>query len=542
MRVLSLILAAALLAVGPGLAQEQAKSHYTISFDPQRHVTRESKLVAGKNTLLVTVRFKISQVGETTANVHKAYKIRIKEEGKTVEEVGVPEPTISDDLSAVLAMDVSGSMKEFGRIDQARTAAESFFAHLPPRADCGLILFNHNPVLVRVPLSKERGPLRARVQNTLPSGGTAYLDATFEAIDLLRPAGSHSRAVVVMTDGVDLNSRFKLEQVIEEAKKAGVRVFTVGIGEKGKNDPVSTVLALDRSGSMLEPADDKDKVLKLDALKGAARRFVEIMRLKARASVVQFSDEVSPPGPFTGERPTLQKEIDGLTASGETAFLDAAYTALLALIAENPPGKRAVVVLTDGIDNSSRRRKEEIIDLARQARIPLHMLGLGREGELDEDTMKEIASKTQGIYRRAGNEKDLLQIFEDLSIKLHDDGIDEDSLKALAEQTGGKYYHVKEVDQLKLILGEVSRSVQEKEYVITFPSLRQVMDGTVRPVTLEMVYQGQVIEERRAEHSGRGVVTAVMNPLVYLGLLGVLGVLLALPPALRKLTRPAAGG
>ncbi|MCC6417580.1 MAG: VWA domain-containing protein [Gemmataceae bacterium] len=542
MRALLAALAGALaLAAVPGLAQPPAKVMYKLSFDPERHVTREVTNKDGKDVISVSVRFTLTQLGEASGAALKDYRILIKEEGRLVEEVAVPVPSVSDDLSVVLAMDVSGSMKDFGRIGQARAAANVFFTRLPPRADCGLILFDHEFKVI-VPPTRDRALLHKHCQTTPPSGGTAYLDAAAHAVDMLRTVQSHGKAVVVMTDGVDLNSRHSLQQVIRQARNAGVHVFTVGIGEPGKNDPVTTVLALDRSGSMLEPADAKDKKLKIDALKAAAARFVKIMRTKARSSVLEFSDEVMAPGPFTGDKDGLIKVIGALKAEGETAFLDAAYSAVAALEAEQPPGKRAVVVLTDGIDNSSRRRKEEVIRRAKEAKVPLHMLGLGRPGELDEATMKEIAKATGGEYYHAVNEKALLQIFENLSIKLHDDGIDEESLKALASQTGGKYFAAKDIDRLEFILGEVSRTVQPKDYAITYPSPRQRADGTLRPITLELVRRGEVIESAAGSIQVRRVVVAEINYLVYLTLLGVLGLLLALPPMLRRLTRPTGGG
>ena len=73
-----------------------------------------------------------------------------------------------------------------------------------------------------------------------------------------------------------------LDEVIDEARKAHVRVYTVGIGAPGKQGPVTTVLALDKSGSMLAPADATDKVLKSDALREAASRFVDSIGPGAR--------------------------------------------------------------------------------------------------------------------------------------------------------------------------------------------------------------------------------------------------------------------
>src|SRR5262245_46908661 len=186
MRVPLAVVAGALaLAAAPGLAQQPAKVMYKLSFDPQRHVTREVKTDGGKDVILVTVRFTLTQLGDAPGDVHRDYKILIKEEGHVVKDEEVPRPSDGDDLSAVRAMDVSGSMKEFGKIDQARAAANLFFTRLSPRADAGLILFDHELKTIVEPC-KNRALLKEHVQNTPPGGGTAYLDAAAYAVDMLR--------------------------------------------------------------------------------------------------------------------------------------------------------------------------------------------------------------------------------------------------------------------------------------------------------------------------------------------------------------------
>jgi VWFA-related protein len=557
------ILAAALLvAAVPVLAQRPGQNpvHYWIDFDRDRDVSQGEE--GPNNTLYVTVRFKI-EGKKLTPEVAKQYKILIKENGREVGTVDVPQVKPSEDLSLVFAMDISGSMNEpdsnkVRRIQQARAAANIFFNKLPAKADCGLILFNHKRE-VEIPPMKDRGTLMAKVNKTEPSGGTAYLDATEAAIDLWLAqitSKNTAKAVVLMTDGVDLNSRAKLSDVIKKAQAAKVKVYTIGIGEPGKNDPVTTVLALDKSGSMKERADDKDTSLKIDALKRAAIRFTEIMRTNARATLLEFSDQVRIPDPFSGDKDKLRKDLETRIskdkAAGETAFLDAAYTAVATLVAENPKGIKAVVVLTDGVDNSSRRRKEEVIARAKEAGIKIYMLGLGRPGELDEATMKAIAVGTGGKYYHAGNQEELMALFESLSFRLHDEGVNEEELKQLAHQTGGQYYPAKDASNLKLILKEVSQSVLKNE-TIKFKSLFQVRDGTLRSVTLDLVRLSgssgggngaprfEVVQREEAQTQVRGVVIPEMNFLVYLSMLGVLGVLLSLPPALRRLTRGANG-
>ena len=185
-------------------------------------------------------------------------------------------------------------------MEDARTAALSFLDRLGPDAEIGLILFDDKIRTAEPPVrgdgkekAAHRDKLRRLIRAAKPQGGTAYLDATVKATQLLR--GSTGRKVaVVMTDGVDMNSTASLKTAIDGAVKDGVAVYTVGIGEKGKNDPVTTVLVLDRSGSMAQKADDSDKGNKIEALRVAASRFVDLMRPSARTTVLSFSSEVDP--------------------------------------------------------------------------------------------------------------------------------------------------------------------------------------------------------------------------------------------------------
>ncbi len=527
------------LAAVPGQAQQpKSQPLYKLTFDRDRDLANPiNEMFEGKMQMMVTVSFTITPLTESPGGAWKDYKILIKESGQLVKTLGIPPPEASEDLSVILAMDISGSMQG-RRIEQARAAAAVFLNQLPARADCGLILFDHEMKVVR-DLTKDRRELLDLVRKTEPAGGTAWIDAAKKGIEMLiATAKTKGKALVVVTDGLDLNSKAKLQEVIDLARRAGIRVYTIGIGEPGRKEPVTTVLALDRSGSMLDPANDTDKTRKIDDLKAAASRFVEIMREKARTTIMEFSDQVKSPDPFSGDKHSLQAAIKGLTPGGETAFLDAAYTALMALGAEDPLGKRAVVVLTDGIDNSSRRRKDEVIARALEMKIPIHMLGFGRPGELDRATMEEVAKKTGGQFHHAVNQKKLMEIFEKLSIDLHDDGIDEVSLKKLATETGGQYFAAKDVSGLKLLFSQVGRSILERQSE-TFASLNQRQDGTVRPVTLELVRGDEVIQIEIGTTQVRGVVVPEMNNLVYLVLLGILGVLLALPTTMRRLTRTA---
>jgi VWFA-related protein len=555
MRPFAFILFFGFCAALPLGAQQNTKVPYHIAFDSGRDVTMEDRdPKTGKEGLFITVRFTITVEGNGSEAPGTDYKIIIEEDGHRVREEDVPQPTPTEDLSVVLALDTSGSMKEHGRMTQVRGAANIFLKKLPTKADCGLILFDHEIRPPEIPPTPKRDPLLKEILTVQPRGGTAYLDATARGIEMLKETHSHrERALVVMTDGIDLNSSASLEGVIQKAKQSRVRVYTIGIGEPGKLDKVTSVLVLDHSGSMQAPADDGEATPKIKALHAAASRFVSIMPSSGRTTLVPFNSTVGTPKAFSNEKIPLSAAIKQLTPQGETALLDATYAAIATLEADGTQGKRAVIAMTDGVDNSSRRRVEEVIERAREAKISLHMLGFGRQGELDEKMMKAMADQTGGKYYHAKNEKALVEIFESLSIQLHDDGIDEDTLTKLAQQTGGQYFSAKNVQNLKFILEQVTQSIQKKEYKITFPSLRQVKDGTARNVSLKLIrrtgelagnqtgtnFTGgeQVVEEKTGGIQTHGVVVAEMNHWVFLLFLLVIGGLIAVPSMMKRTPR-----
>jgi VWFA-related protein len=533
-------------------AQQAPSPLYTVTPEKQAGVSRDQQGQAG---VFVTVQFTIKRTtdGQLATDVARD-EIVVMEDGRQITELDIQQPGAIEPLTVVLALDTSGSMLADNKMVDAQSAARLFLDTLNDHVDCGLILFDHQLRVVEPPVgsrpesktlapqAKEkqkkalRNQLRKQIDAARAAGGTAYLDATLRAVEMLRNVPGR-KAVVLMTDGIDLNSEATLGEVIRQAKTAGVRVYTVGVGEPGRGEPVTTVLVLDHSGSMTEQADARSKTPKIAALHRAAGRFVEAMRPGARTSLLPFSSIAELPTPFTASKETLKRSIERLAPEGETAVFDAVYAAVATLEAGRPEGKRAVIALTDGIDNSSRHRVEEVIEWAREAAVPLHMLGLGQAGQLDEAVMRRMASQTGGEYYHAESEDRLIEIFENLSIKLHDDGFDQESLERLAKQTYGKFYHARRASDLRFQFREISEELQTT-YTVTFKSRRPVHDGTSRGVDISVVRAGvRVSNVASTDYAVHGVVVPKMEQGVYLALLAFLGVLLAIPVGIRKMYR-----
>jgi VWFA-related protein len=539
--VLALLAGAALAAAdGP-----DAPFRYTIDpLDPAA-VLASFRERDGRRSLYVTVPFTVRYAdgGKVAADVPPE-DIVVEEDGQPVQIVEMFRPH-AEKLTTVLALDTSGSMASGRKWAEAQQAAGVFLDRLDPRSDSGLILFDHRLTLREPP---ERDPsrypahralLRQHIAAAAPRGGTAYLDATFEAVQMLKGLPGR-RAVLLMTDGVDMNSTLRPDQVIKAAQVNEVPVYTLGVGEPGRNEPVTTVLVLDHSESMKEKARDGDRATKIEALRRAASRFVDLMRPTAKTTLLPFSDEVQTPGPFTADKEALKRGIRSLRPAGGTSLYDAAFAGVETLAAARLKGKKALVVLTDGRDEDpgSRYSDDDVIARAREEGVALHMLGLGRPTEINEPVMKRMAGRTGGSYHHAADERNLIDIFERLSIDLHDDGIDEAALRELAAKTGGKYRQARDVLKLREIYEQLAEELQST-YTVTYQSRRPSHDGTARGIAVRIVRGGVAVSDTAsAGYQVRGVVVPTMDPAVYLGLLAVLGGLLAAPSAVRRLVKP----
>jgi uncharacterized protein YegL len=549
------------LAGLPALSQAPKKNDipYTIQFDPKNDVEKLDR----KDGVFIKMKFEVK--GSSTD--YAKYKIQIFEDGQLVETIKLPPPGPTGGMSVVLCLDTSLRMKEYQ--PQVRNAVDAFFKSVKrvedeartanpdaKSAECGLILFN-NVIRQTVDLSLDREPLRKAIKNVQPSGGNACLDAAARAIDMLKNVPvDKARSIVLISNGLDSYSKATKDKVIADAVKHNVTIHTIGIGKATEPQILNTVMVLDHSGSMAAPANDKESEAKITGLHKSAAAFVENLPPTARTALIPFGSDVGVdvekgtrvwPKRFSTDGKALTEDIKGLKASGETALFDAVFAALETLDADDPraKGKRVVVAMTDGIDNVSRRGPEEVVQRARDAKVPLFMLGFGREKELDAKTMTQMAEQTGGEYFHAKNQQALLEFFKELSHKINDQGIDETTLREIAVKTPkGTYSHAQDASALELAMTTVGGALVQKHDVV-FKSLRQVADGTMGKITWKLIRASgstgtddpgtsEVLDEQSANLQRHGVVIAQSDHLVYLALLGVIGTLIALPSFLRR--------
>ena len=151
-----------------------------------------------------------------------------------------PQATVAvavERASIILTTDYSGSMQARdvppNRLVAARRAAERFLEEVPDEIQIGAVAFNHGARTLQTPTT-DRERVRAALTTLRPRGGTATGDGLAASLAVLRrertPAGRRApAAVVLISDGASTRGRDPIA-VAQEARRLGVRVYTVALG------------------------------------------------------------------------------------------------------------------------------------------------------------------------------------------------------------------------------------------------------------------------------------------------------------------------
>ena len=168
----------------------------------------------------------------------------------------------------------------------------------------------------------------------------------------------------------------------------------------------SLALALDNSGSMASY---------MFSLRAAAMRLVDSLPAGDEAALIAFGQGVAVLQGFTTDKNLLRSALNGMNASGGTPFYDACLLAVQML--SSRPGRKAAVLLTDGIDNASSVGPGNVMDAARASNIKLFTIGFGTSA-LSESQLRRMAMETGGKYFRVLREEELAQVFDAIAVAI----------------------------------------------------------------------------------------------------------------------------
>jgi Ca-activated chloride channel family protein len=173
------------------------------------------------------------------------------------------------------------------------------------------------------------------------------------------------------------------------------------VGFAAEDAPASVGLIFDLSGSMRE---------RLDAAKAALRDFVEEANPEDEAFLFTVSSRPEIYSGFTQHMGTLAEDFQSAKAAGSTALIDTVYSGLERM-RQGTHRRRALLVVSDGMDNHSRHSRGELMRLAMEADVQIYTIAIDSRVRtrkpielVEEDRglalLEDLADKTGGLHFR----------------------------------------------------------------------------------------------------------------------------------------------
>jgi VWFA-related protein len=128
-------------------------------------------------------------------------------------------------VSMGILIDLSGSMR--GKIEQVNKAALAFIRASNPRDQVFLIGFNDEVELLQ-DYTSDIDEVTDALENTAVTGGTALYDSIYLGVQKAHTGIRPKKALVVITDGEDRDSYYKLDELLAKVQESDVQVFSVG--------------------------------------------------------------------------------------------------------------------------------------------------------------------------------------------------------------------------------------------------------------------------------------------------------------------------
>lgn len=146
-------------------------------------------------------------------------------------------------ISVGVILDVSGSMKD--KIATAVDAAGTFLKSGSPDDEYFLSVFSNKPQVIS-DFTTDITKLQSKLLFTQAKGMTAMYDAVYLGLERLKEGGNPKKALLLITDGEDNQSRYTFSQVRDFVKEQDVQIYAIGIV-----DDWSSQLSSGRTGRAL---------------------------------------------------------------------------------------------------------------------------------------------------------------------------------------------------------------------------------------------------------------------------------------------------
>jgi VWFA-related protein len=182
--------------------------------------------------------------------------------------------------------------------------------------------------------------------------------------------------------------------------------FTVTEVRQDRRDPYAIAFVLDHSPSMGE--------LRARKLQEAIRRVLGIIRRGDQVSVVKFTKDIHVEVPLSSDSAVYKRKfrVDGLEGyGGGTAVYDGALAGMEEVAKASGEYRKAVILFTDGGDNSSRSTADSVYRYAREKGVNIYTIAYG---PVEGTIMRDLATYTGGRYYRIYSSREFPYVFADI--------------------------------------------------------------------------------------------------------------------------------
>jgi Ca-activated chloride channel family protein len=209
-------------------------------------------------------------------------------------------------------------------------------------------------------------------------------------------------------------------RVVNGLERDNFQVFDEAIAQQivsfsNEDVPTSVGLVLDVSGSMAH---------KMSKARLAARAFLDTLNPADETFLMTFSDQPKMEVDFTSNPADIQNGFLFAKAGGSTALVDAVYLALRRMRSARNP-RKALLVISDGGDNSSRYSEKELRRVAVEADVQIHAVGIhdspGAPEEMNGPYLLDgLAKLTGGQHFLIRDASELTDVAAKIGVALHD--------------------------------------------------------------------------------------------------------------------------
>ena len=237
--------------------------------------------------------------------------------------------------------------------------------------------------------------------------------------------------------------------------------------------PFSVVMILDMSGSTLGFRE---------TIRQSAFRFLDALSPEDRVAVIEFYDKVNLRNDFTTNRKVIANSIMAANGRGKTQ-LYTALTLALQKLAKETSRRKAIIVLTDGVDTLTRDDDRRLLENVHDSEV-MHTIK-PETNNLLNTVLNQADAQGVTIYPLALPTGDPSRLADPTPIQIALFQSARERLQILARRTGGTLNTINRLEEMGKLYASVAAEIRTL-YTVEYQPTNETRDGKFRSIKVEV--------------------------------------------------------